>query len=70
MTCDIAIGSDGFGDAHKAVEFVAVVDEIGRIQRRDGARACSSSRDIDAVDQRVERFESPTWLDDLRWRTR
>jgi hypothetical protein len=47
-----------------------VVDETGRIQRRDGARAWSSSRDIDAVDQRVERFESPTWLDDLRWRTR
>jgi MFS family permease len=54
----------------KAVEFVAVINEIGRIRRRDGARAWSISQDIDAVNLWVERFECPTWLDFLRWRTR
>ena len=53
-----------------AVEFVAVINEIGRIRRRDGARAWSIAQDIDAVDLWVERFECPTWLDYLRWRTR
>jgi hypothetical protein len=53
-----------------AIEFVAVINEIGRIRRRDGARAWSIAQDIDAVDLWVERFESPTWLDYLRWRTR
>jgi len=53
-----------------AVEFAATINEIGRIRRRDGARAWSISQDIDAVDLWVERFESPTWLDHLRWRTR
>jgi MFS family permease len=53
-----------------AVEFAATINEIGRIRRRDGARAWSICQDIDAVDLWVERFESPTWLDYLRWRTR
>jgi hypothetical protein len=53
-----------------AVEFAAAINEVGRIRRRDGARAWSISQDIDAVDLWVERFESPTWLDHLRWRTR
>ncbi len=53
-----------------AVDFVAVINEIGRIRRRDGARAWSISQDIDAPDLWVERFESPTWMDHLRWRTR
>ena len=53
-----------------AVEFAAVINEVGRIRRRDGARAWSICQDIDAVDLWVERFESPTWLDYLRWRTR
>lgn len=53
-----------------AVEFVAVINEVGRIRRRDGARAWSISQDVDAVDIWVERFECPTWLDYLRWRTR
>jgi predicted MFS family arabinose efflux permease len=56
--------------AQNAVEFVAVINEIGRIRRRDGARAWSISQDIDAVDLWIERFECPTWLDYLRWRTR
>jgi MFS family permease len=53
-----------------AVEFAAAINEIGRIRRRDGARAWSICQDIDAVDLWVERFENPTWLDYLRWRTR
>lgn len=53
-----------------AIEFAAVINEVGRIRRRDGARAWSISQDIDAVDLWVERFECPTWLDYLRWRTR
>jgi MFS family permease len=53
-----------------AVEFVGVVNEIGRIRRRDGARAWSISQDIDTLEHWVERFESPTWIDHLRWRSR
>ncbi len=53
-----------------AVEFVAVINEIGRIRRRDGARAWSISQDIDTLEHWVERFESPTWVDHLRWRSR
>jgi MFS family permease len=52
------------------LEFVGVINEVGRIRRRDGARAWSISQDIDACDLWVERFECPTWLDYLRWRTR
>lgn len=53
-----------------ALQFVAVINEIGRIRRRDGARAWSISQDIDDLERWVERFESPTWVDHLRWRTR
>ena len=56
--------------AEHAVEFAAVINEVGRIRRRDGARAWSICQDIDALDRWVERFESPTWLDHQRWRTR
>jgi len=56
--------------AEHAVEFVAVINEVGRIRRRDGARAWSISQDVDALDRWVERFECPTWMDYLRWRTR
>ena len=53
-----------------AVEFAAVINEIGRIRRRDGARAWSICQDVDDIELWVERFECPTWLDYLRWRTR
>ncbi len=53
-----------------AVEFAAVINEVGRIRRRDGARAWSISQDIDTLENWVERFESPTWVDHLRWRSR
>lgn len=53
-----------------AAEFIAVINELGRIRRRDGARGWTVSQDIDATDLWIERFESPTWLDFLRWRRR
>jgi len=56
--------------AENAVEFVAAINELGRLRRRDGARAWSISQDVDTFDLWVERFEHPTWLDFLRWRTR
>ena len=56
--------------AEHAVEFVAVINDVGRIRRRDGARAWSICQDIDTPERWIERFESPTWLDHLRWRTR
>lgn len=54
----------------RAAEFVAVVNDLGRLRRRDGARAWSVCQDIDAPELWIERFEHPTWLDYLRWRTR
>ncbi len=56
--------------AENAAEFVAVINDLGRLRRRDGARAWSVCQDLDATNLWVERFESPTWLDYLRWRTR
>jgi MFS family permease len=53
-----------------AAEFVAVINELGRIRRRDGARGWSVCQDIDATEFWIERFENPTWTDHLRWRTR
>ena len=53
-----------------AVEFVAVINELGRVRRRDGARSWSICQDIDDPGLWVERFEHPTWMDYLRWRTR
>lgn len=53
-----------------AAEFVAVINELGRLRRRDGARSWSVCQDIDETTLWVERFESPTWMDHLRWQTR
>ena len=53
-----------------AQTFAAEVNELGRIRRRDGARAWSVSQDIDDPLLWVERFESPTWADYLRRHTR
>ena len=56
--------------AQNAAEFAEVVNELGRIRRRDGARAWSASQDIDDPVLWVERFESPTWADYLRRHSR
>lgn len=53
-----------------AARFIALVNELGRIRRRDGARAWSVCQDLDEPTQWIERFESPTWIDYLRRQTR
>jgi hypothetical protein len=53
-----------------AAEFVSVINDLGRIRRRDGARGWSVCQDLDTTDLWIERFENPTWTDHLRWRTR
>lgn len=53
-----------------AEAFVSVINDLGRIRRRDGARGWSVCQDLDATDVWIERFEHPTWTDFLRWRTR
>jgi MFS family permease len=53
-----------------AAEFVTAINELGRVRRRNGARGWSVSQDLDAIELWIERFESPTWTDHLRWRTR
>jgi len=57
-------------EPEKVDDFLSAIHEIGRIRRRDGARSWTISQDIDSVDLWIERFECPTWLDYLRWRTR
>lgn len=56
--------------AHNATAFLEIINEIGRVRRRDGARRWSVCQDIDDPQYWVERFESPTWLDYLRRQTR
>ena len=51
-------------------EFAVAINELGRVRRRNGARGWSVSQDLDSTELWVERFESPTWTDHLRWRTR
>jgi MFS family permease len=52
--------------AQNAEPFIDVINELGRIRSRDGARRWSVCQDIDDPQYWVERFESPTWLDYLR----
>jgi len=56
--------------AVNAERFVAAINELGRIRRRDGARRWSVCQDLDNPVQWIERFESPTWADYLRRQTR
>lgn len=53
-----------------AAAFIPVINELGRIRRRDGARRWSVSQDIDDPQYWIERFESPTWIDYLRRHSR
>lgn len=53
-----------------ALTFIAVINELGRIRRRDGARDWSICQDVDNPEIWTERFESPTWLEHLRRQTR
>ncbi len=56
--------------AENAAQFGEVINELGRIRRRDGARRWSVCQDIDQPEMWLERFESPTWLDYQRRQTR
>jgi MFS family permease len=56
--------------SRNAVAFAALINALGRIRRRDGARNWSVSQDVDAPELWLERFESPTWMDYLRRQTR
>ena len=53
-----------------AAAFLPLINELGRIRRRDGARRWSVCQDIDDPQFWTERFESPTWVDYLRRQTR
>lgn len=53
-----------------AAAFLPLINELGRIRRRDGARRWSVCQDIDDPQFWTERFESPTWVDYLRRHTR
>ena len=53
-----------------ANEFIAVINELGRIRQRDGARDWSAAQDLDQPDVWVERFQSPNWLEHQRRVTR
>jgi hypothetical protein len=50
--------------------FISVINELGRIRMRDGAREWSICQDIDHPEVWTERFQSPTWLEHLRRQTR
>jgi MFS family permease len=54
----------------RAGDFMRVINELGRIRRRDGARRWSVCQDLDQPHIWVERFESPTWTDYQRRLTR
>ena len=48
------------------VEFLAAINERGRIRRRDGARNWMLLRDLSDPEVWIERFTTPTWLDYIR----
>lgn len=50
--------------------FVAAMDDLGRIRRRNGAHRWTLHQDVDEPTRWVERFHSLTWLDHLRRQTR
>jgi len=51
-------------------EFLAVMNERGRIRRRDGARNWVLLRDLGDPNLWIERFSTPTWLDYIRHNNR
>lgn len=57
-------------DPNDRDEFVALMRELRRIRRRDGARQWTLLQDIDEPTRWIERFQSPTWLEYLRQRQR
>ena len=51
-------------------EFKALMFERRRIRRRDGARQWTLLRNLEQVNQWIERFELPTWADYVRFHAR
>ena len=49
-----------------AVAFLGVMEERGRIRRRDGARQWHLMRDLGDPELWIERYQLPTWLDYVR----
>ncbi len=50
--------------------FVAAMEDLGRIRRRNGAHRWTLHQDVDDPTRWVERFHSMTWIDHLRRQTR
>lgn len=50
--------------------FVAAMEELGRIRRRNGAHRWTLHQDVGEPTRWVERFHSMTWIDHLRRQTR
>jgi quinol monooxygenase YgiN len=55
---------------HNFDAFVAAMEELGRIRRRNGAHRWTLHQDVDEPTRWVERFHSMTWIDHLRRQTR
>src|SRR3546814_17612383 len=50
--------------------FVAAMEDLGRIRRRNGAHRWTLHQDVDDPGRWVERFHSLTWIDHLRRQNR
>ena len=57
-------------DDRDIAEFKALMFERRRIRRRDGARQWTLLRNLEQVNQWIERFELPTWADYVRFHAR
>lgn len=51
-------------------DFVAMMSELRRVRVRDGVRSWTLAQDISERSLWIERFQSPTWADYLRFRSR
>jgi MFS family permease len=50
--------------------FLAAMEDVGRMRRRNGAHRWTLHQDVDDPTHWIERFHSMTWLDHLRRQTR
>jgi MFS family permease len=50
----------------RASEFLAMISELGRIRRRNGATKWSVQQDVDRPESWIERIHCATWVDHLR----
>ena len=66
----IVVGVEYRVKPKNSAAFLAAMDDLGRIRRRNGAHRWTLHQDIDDRTRWVERFHSMTWLDHLRRQTR